>query len=66
LTIAEQLKSSKGLLSVQQVAEALAAHPQTVYSWAQEGKLPYFRIGGRIKFDPTAIADWLNRRASNS
>jgi excisionase family DNA binding protein len=62
LTITEQLKSSKGLLSVREVAEALGSHIQTIYSWVEEGKLPCFRVGGRIKFDGTAVADWLDRR----
>ena len=59
----EELRARKGLMSVREVAETLGSHIQTVYSWTDEAKIPYFRVGGRIKFDPTAIADWLDRRA---
>jgi excisionase family DNA binding protein len=62
LTITEQLKSSKGLLSVRQVAEALGSHPQTIYSWVNAGKLPHVRVGNRVKFDGHVIADWLDKR----
>jgi excisionase family DNA binding protein len=51
-------------MSVREVAESLGSHIQTVYEWTYESKIPYFRVGGRIKFDPQIIADWLDRRAS--
>jgi excisionase family DNA binding protein len=60
--IAEELRKAKGLLSVKQVAEALGSHPQTIYGWVTEGKLPHVRIGSRVKFDGHAIADWLDKR----
>ena len=41
VTKQEELRRAKGLLSVRQVAEALGAHPQTIYRWAAEGKLPF-------------------------
>lgn len=62
MTIAEKLRTAKGLLTVQQVAEALGSHPQTVYSWVAEGKLPHVRVGSRVKFDGNVIADWLDKR----
>jgi len=60
----DELRARKGLMSVREVAEALGSHIQTIYGWVEEGKLPCFRVGGRIKFDGKAIADWLDSRAS--
>ena len=60
--IADELRSAKGLLSVKQVALALGSHPQTIYGWVTEGKLPHVRIVSRVKFDGHAIADWLDKR----
>lgn len=60
--IADELRKAKGLLSVKQVAEALGSHPQTIYSWATEGRLPHVRVGSRVKFDGHVIADWLDKR----
>jgi excisionase family DNA binding protein len=60
----DELRTRKSLMSVREVAESLGSHIQTVYEWTYESKSPYFRVGGRIKFDPQIIADWLDRRAS--
>jgi len=62
VTVAEKLRSAKGLLTVRQVAEALGSHPQTIYSWVAEGRLPHVRVGSRLKFDGHVIADWLAKR----
>jgi excisionase family DNA binding protein len=62
VTTAEKLRTAKGLLTVQQVAEALGSHPQTIYSWVTEGKLPHVRVGSRVKFDGQVLADWLDKR----
>jgi excisionase family DNA binding protein len=61
-----ELRDRKGLLSVREVAEALSMHPQTIYTWVAENKLPHFRVGSRLKFDPKVIADWLDRRAGGN
>jgi excisionase family DNA binding protein len=63
VTKQDELRRAKGLLSVKQVAEALGSHPQTIYSWVTEGKLPHLRIGSRVKFDGHVIADWLDKRS---
>ena len=62
MTVIQKLRAAKGLLTVRQVAEALGSHPQTVYSWVAEGKLPHVRVGSRVKFDGHVIADWLDKR----
>jgi excisionase family DNA binding protein len=63
MTIAEKLRGAKGLLTVRQIAEALGCHGQTVYGWIATGKLPCVRVGGRVKFDGAAIAEWLEKRS---
>jgi excisionase family DNA binding protein len=62
MSVVEQLRSAKGLLSVKQVAGLLSAHVQTIYGWANDGKLPHVRVGSRVKFDGHVIADWLEKR----
>jgi excisionase family DNA binding protein len=60
--IADRLRRSPSLLTVQQVAEALGFNKMTIYDWVTKGKLPHVRVGSRIKFDGAAIADWLEKR----
>jgi excisionase family DNA binding protein len=47
------------LLTVKEVSEWLNIKPQTLYSWAAQGKIPCCRIHGLIRFDPEAVDEWL-------
>jgi DNA-binding transcriptional regulator YhcF (GntR family) len=47
MQIAEELRRAKSLLSVRQVAEALAAHPQTIYGWVATSLERHFRRTSR-------------------
>jgi excisionase family DNA binding protein len=50
------------MLDGSQVAEILSMHPFTVRKWVAAGKIPYVRLGGRVKFDPGALAAWFDKR----
>ena len=63
MSIAEQLRSRSSLLTLNALAELLACHPQTLYKACRAGKMPHIRTGGRIRFDPRAIAGWLKQRS---
>lgn len=63
MSVIEKLRAAKKLLGVKQVAELLGSHPMTIYGWVAEGRLPHLRVGGRIKFDPNVVADWLQARS---
>jgi excisionase family DNA binding protein len=45
--------------SVKTLAERLAVTPLTIYRMVAEGKLPAVRIGRAIRFDPDAVAAFL-------
>ena len=63
ITLVEQLKSRKGLLSLREVAEILGCHPMTVRKRAKAGTLPFVREGNRIKFDPAVVVAYLVQRS---
>ena len=65
MTIIEHFKTTKGPLTVKQVAEALGCHIMTIYGWVEEGKIPHMRIGRRVKFDGAILAIWLDKRTLN-
>ncbi|MGD0308878.1 MAG: helix-turn-helix domain-containing protein [Acidobacteriota bacterium] len=50
-------------MTARQVAEFLAISPITVYKMAKAGRLPSFRVGTAVRFDPRAIAQWLRGNA---
>jgi len=44
---------------VSEIAALLAVSERQVYKLAVEGRIPCFKIGNSIRFDPSAIAAWL-------
>jgi excisionase family DNA binding protein len=51
---------SKQLLTVDELAPQLNVRPKTIYSWAELGKIPHYKLNGCIRFDYTEILKWLN------
>jgi len=47
---------------VKQAAAALGLHEQTVYKWTRSGRIPFMRIGSALRFDPAALAQWVENR----
>lgn len=52
------------LMTTLDVSEMLPVHPETLYGWVRSGRIPAMRIGRNLKFDPKAIADWLEQRST--
>lgn len=51
------------LLNIQQVADYLQLNHSTVYQWAQQGRLPAIKLGGRWRFRRADIEEWLDAQA---
>jgi excisionase family DNA binding protein len=49
------------LLNVKQVAQYLQLKESTIYSWAQDGKIPAIKIGRTWRFRRTDLDSWLER-----
>lgn len=49
------------LLNVKQVAEYLQLKESTIYSWAQDGKIPAIKIGRTWRFRRSDLDAWLER-----
>jgi excisionase family DNA binding protein len=47
------------LKSLAQVAEALGLSRRALYSLVQRGKVPAYKVGGRILFKESEIEAWL-------
>ncbi|MCM3741503.1 helix-turn-helix domain-containing protein [Oceanobacillus luteolus] len=48
-------------LSVNDVAEFLGLHRDTIYELVREDKIPHIRLGGRIFFLEDVLEDWLRK-----
>jgi len=47
------------LLNIHQVADYLQLNLSTVYQWAQQGRLPAIKLGGRWRFRRADLDRWL-------
>lgn len=59
MTLAEQLRSKKKALTVEELADLLCIAIRTLYKEVEDDHIPFFRVRTSIRFDPDQVADWL-------
>ena len=56
---------SEPLLTARDLGELLGFSAATIVDWAEAGKVPAFKIGGRLRFRESEVLAWLEtQRAS--
>lgn len=50
------------ILTIPEVAELLRIAEKTVYTLAQRGEIPAFKVGGQWRFSRGAIQSWIDDR----
>lgn len=60
--LADSLDGKTRALTVADVAELLNISERQVYKLVAEYRIPCFKIGGSIRFDPCAVAVWLRQK----
>jgi excisionase family DNA binding protein len=58
-SVIEVIASSKRALTAADLASILSVTPDAIYALARRGILPSFRIGSAVRFDPKAVAQYL-------
>ncbi len=43
-------------------AKVLGIKTITVYKWVHERKIPFLKVGGALRFRPSALEEWLRQR----
>jgi excisionase family DNA binding protein len=56
------LKYLQDLLSVEDVARILQLKQSTVRAYAERGSMPCVRVGNRLRFLPSDVGAWIERR----
>ena len=46
------------IMTLEEVAEYLRVKPQTIYTWAQEKKIPAAKLGKEWRFKKSIIDEW--------
>lgn len=54
------------VLKIRELAALLKVGEKTVYSMAQKGELPAFKVRGQWRFSLKDINEWIERQKANS
>jgi excisionase family DNA binding protein len=49
------------IMTLEEVAKYLKMQPQTIYTWAQTGKIPAAKIGKEWRFRRDIIEEWFKQ-----
>jgi excisionase family DNA binding protein len=49
----------EGLLTARELAELLGFSASTIVDWVEAGRLPAFKVGGRLRFRESEVLEWL-------
>ncbi len=52
----------KKLLTVQQVAEVLQIHPNSLYRLVYQKRIPFTKVSGMVRFDQDQLDRWIEAR----
>jgi excisionase family DNA binding protein len=61
MSIADQIEKTGHALTAEDLAELLSVSKVTIFKQAAAGRIPCFRIGTCVRFDPRAVATWLRK-----
>lgn len=53
------------ILTLEEVAKYLKLKPQTIYTWAQNNKIPAAKLGKEWRFRKSVIDKWFNEHISD-
>lgn len=49
------------IMTLEEVARYLKLKPQTIYTWAQNGKIPAAKLGKEWRFKRSVVDRWFNQ-----
>jgi excisionase family DNA binding protein len=61
LSLADRIERIGRALTANELAEMLTVSKITIFKQAKAGRIPSFRIGTCVRFDPRSVAQWLRR-----
>lgn len=60
--LAEQIERIGRALTADELAKLLSVSKVTIFKQAAAGKIPSFRVGTCVRFDPRTVANWLRSK----
>jgi excisionase family DNA binding protein len=62
VSLADQIEKTGRALTADELARALSVSRIPIFKQAKAGRIPSFRIGTCVRFDPVLVAKWLRTR----
>ena len=62
-SLADKFREFDRVLSASDVESVMSLPIKTVYDWAKSGRIPSFKMGAKVCFDPFQLADWYEQIA---
>jgi len=62
MNLADSLEERSHALTVVELAKVLGISQRQIYKLAASNRIPSFKIGGSVRFDPSIVATWLRGR----
>lgn len=59
ISLADLIEKTGHALTADELARVLSVSRITIFKQAKAGRIPSFRIGTCVRFDPVAVAKWL-------
>jgi excisionase family DNA binding protein len=59
MSIADHIEKTGHALTAEDLAKLLSVSKVTIFKHAAAGRIPSFRVGTCVRFDPRAVANWL-------
>ncbi|MBF0252548.1 MAG: helix-turn-helix domain-containing protein [Candidatus Omnitrophica bacterium] len=50
-------------LNIEELSDMLDVSVNTLYSWINQRKIPYIKVGRLVRFDVNKIEEWLESRS---
>lgn len=57
----QEISSKRWLMSIHEVSTMLGMAVHTIYSWVNQRKIPYVKVGRLLRFDPKDIENWISK-----
>ena len=59
MTLPEKIERIDHAMTVTEISDLLNLGKTAIYEMTRRGAIPFYRLGGSVRFDPDAIAEWL-------
>jgi excisionase family DNA binding protein len=61
LSLADRIERIGRALTADELAKLFSVSRVTIFKQAKAGRIPSFRVGTCVRFDPRSVAQWLRR-----